>query len=193
MAQAFGGLRLVATVAVAIGALCAAVLSAPAPGDEELRAVVRLTALTSTACFCAAFTASACARLWPSPTTRWLLANRRYLGLSFAVSHLAHGLAIGALQRRTDFLAGYDLTTLIGGGFGFVVIAILAATSNEAAVRWLGAAAWKRLHTIGVYYLWAIFVFTYIGPAAESPYHAAMTLLLVLALALRFAARRAAT
>ena len=193
MAQALGGPRFVATVAVAIGALCAAVLSTPAPGDEELRAVVRLTALTSTVCFCAAFTASALVRLWPSPTTRWLLANRRYLGLSFAVSHLAHGLAIAALQRRTDFLGGYDLTTLIGGGLGFVVLAILAATSNDAAVRWLGTAAWKRLHTIGVYYLWVIFVFTYMGPAPKSPYHAAMTLLLALALALRFAARRVAT
>jgi len=148
MERGFGGLRLVATVAVAVAALCGAVLSTPTPGEEELRAT---TALTSVVCFLAAFTASALARLRPSPGTRWLLTNRRYLGLSFAVSHLAHGLAIAALQRRTNFLASYDLTTLIGGGLGFALIALLAATSNDAAVRWLGAPAWKRLHGIGVH------------------------------------------
>jgi DMSO/TMAO reductase YedYZ heme-binding membrane subunit len=176
---------------VAVAALCGALLSTPSPGAEEVRATIRVTALTSVVFFCAAFTASALARLRPSPATRWLLSNRRYLGLSFAVSHLAHGLAIAALQRRTNFLADYDLTTLIGGGLGFVLIALLAATSNDAAVRWLGATTWKRLHTIGVYYVWFIFVFTYMGPALASPYHAALTLLLALALALRIAARRA--
>lgn len=180
-----------ATVAVAVAALCGAVLSTPTPGEEELRATIRLTAVTSLACFTAAFTASALARLHPSPSTRWLLANRRYLGLSFAVSHLAHALAIAALERRSNFLASYDLTTLIGGGLGFVMIALLAATSNDAAVRRLGARRWKRLHTVGVHYIWFIFVFTYMGPALRSPYHAALTLLLALALALRFAARRA--
>jgi hypothetical protein len=43
-----------------------------------------------------------------------------------------------------------------------------------------------------VYYVWFVFTFTYLGPAAVSPYHALPTLVLVLALALRFAARRAA-
>ncbi len=176
---------------MAVAALCGAVLSTLSPGEGELRATIRLTALTSVVFFCAAFTASALARLRPSPLTRWLLTNRRYLGLSFAVSHLAHGLAIAALQRRTDFLAGYDVTTLAASGLAFVVIALLAATSNDAAVRWLGATNWKRLHTIGVYYLWFIFIFTYMGPALISPYHAALTLLLALALALRLAARRA--
>jgi DMSO/TMAO reductase YedYZ heme-binding membrane subunit len=189
--RGFGGPRLVAAAAVAVAALCGALLSTPSPGAEELRATIRLTALTSVVFFGAAFTASALARLHPSQATRWLLTNRRYLGLSFAVSHLAHGLAIAALQRRTNFLADYDLTPLIGGGLAFVLIALLAATSNDAAVRWLGAAMWKRLHTIAVYYLWFTFIFTYMGPALSSPYHAALTLLLALALALRIAARRA--
>jgi DMSO/TMAO reductase YedYZ heme-binding membrane subunit len=191
MDHGVGGPRLVVTVGLAVAALCGAVLATPSPGAEELRATIRLTALTSVVCFCAAFTASALARLRPSPVTRWLLANRRYLGLSFAVSHLAHGLAIAALERQTNFLAGYDATTLVGGGLGFLLIALLAATSNDAAVRRLGATAWKRLHTVGVYYLWFVFIFTYMGPALGSPFHAALTLALAVALALRFAARRA--
>jgi DMSO/TMAO reductase YedYZ heme-binding membrane subunit len=185
------GPRIVAVAAVAVAALTAAVLSTPTPGAEELRAALRVTALTSVACFLAAFTASALVRLRPSPATRWLLAHRRYLGLSFAASHAIHALVIAALERRTNFIAGYDPTTLVGGGLGLVATALLAATSNDAAVRQLGARAWHRLHKVGVYYIWIIFVFTYMGPALASPYHALMTLALVAALVLRLAARRA--
>src|SRR5207247_2125659 len=81
-------------------ALVAAILSTPHPGESELRVTLRVTALVSATFFLAAFTASAWRRLRPTPTTRWLLRNRRYLGLSFAAPPLVHGLAILALARR---------------------------------------------------------------------------------------------
>src|ERR1700683_5762536 len=40
--------------------------------------------------FLVAFTASSLATLWPSRSTRWLLANRRYVGLAFAVGMAWH-------------------------------------------------------------------------------------------------------
>lgn len=171
--------------------LCAALLSVPEPGAEELRAVIRVTAFTSVVPFVLAFTASAIHRLWPGGASRWLVANRRYLGLSFAVSHLAHGLAIVALARRMpEFVATLDSGTLVGGLLGFAMIALMGATSNDASMRALGR-GWSVLHTVGIYYLWFIFLFTYIGPAAHSPFHAAMTVLLGGAWMLRLAARRA--
>jgi DMSO/TMAO reductase YedYZ heme-binding membrane subunit len=189
--QGFGGPRLVGLSAVIVGGLCGALLAVPEPGPEQFRATIRVTAFTSAVLFLLAFTASALARVRPGSTTRWLLANRRYLGLSFAVSHLAHLLAIVALARSSPaFLESVKPATVVGGGLGFALIAAMAATSNDASVRLLGR-GWHVLHTVGVYYLWVIFALTYSGPARVSLFHAAMTLVLVAALGLRVAGRGA--
>jgi hypothetical protein len=63
---------------------------------EGARAVIRATARTSVLLFCAAFTASSLAQLWKSPATRWMIRNRRYLGVSFGVSHAIHYVAVAA-------------------------------------------------------------------------------------------------
>lgn len=192
-ARSFGGPPIVGVTAVIVAGLCGAILAVRTPGVEELRATVRVTAFTSAVLFLLTFTASALARLRPGPVTAWLRANRRYLGLSFAVSHLSHLLAIVALVRWVPaFEANLRPLTVVGGGIGFVAVALLAATSNDASVHLLGR-AWHLLHTIGVHYLWLIFTATYAGPATTSVFHAAMTLAFVAALGLRVAARRPRT
>ena len=131
-------------------------------GEDALRAVVRATARSSLLLFLGAFLASTFARRWPGPFTRWLLANRRGVGLSFAVSHLFHGVALVLLVRGFPAVgAEIDLATRIGGGLGFAVVALLAVTSNDVAVRRLGGRRWSQLHLVGVYFLWAVFVLTY--------------------------------
>jgi DMSO/TMAO reductase YedYZ heme-binding membrane subunit len=187
--RGLSGPRLVVAAAAGVLALVGAILATPHPGESELRVTLRVTALVSATFFLAAFTASAWQRLRPTPTTRWLLQNRRYLGLSFAASHLAHGLTILALARRLPGgWAAFPAPTLAGGGAGYAFIAAMAATSNDRAVAALGR-WWHRLHTTGVYVLWFIFTFTYAGAAAVSPYHALLTTAFVAALGLRLAAR----
>jgi DMSO/TMAO reductase YedYZ heme-binding membrane subunit len=183
--RGLSGPRLVVAAAVGVTLLVSAILSTPHPGESELRVVIRVTALASAAFFLAAFTASAWQRLRPTPTTRWMLQNRRYLGLSFATSHFAHGLAILALVHRLPGgWAAIPATTRAGGGAGYALIAAMAATSNDRAAAALGR-WWHRLHTTGVYVLWFIFTLTYAGPALRSPFHAMLTAALVAALGLR--------
>ena len=93
-----GGPRLIGVSTACILAACLGTLAVLGGGQDGLRAVVRLTARTSLLLFLLAFAASAAYRLRPGPGTRWLLANRRYVGLSFASSHLVHLLAIVAVQ-----------------------------------------------------------------------------------------------
>jgi hypothetical protein len=183
--------HLVAVNAGVVVALVAAVLSTPAAGEPELRAAIRLTALTSTLLFLSAFSASAWHRLWPGATATWLLANRRYLGLSFACSHLGHGVLLVILAQRIGdrFWTATSPGTLAGGGLGYLFLATMVLTSNDRAVATLGRRLWSRLHTAGLYYLWFIFVFTYAGPAARSPFHALMVAALVGAWLLRATAR----
>jgi len=71
-----------------------ALLAATGWTEPGVRLVIRATARTSVALFLAAFLASTLRRRWPGPATSWLLQNRRYVGLGFAVSHLLHLLAI---------------------------------------------------------------------------------------------------
>src|SRR5881409_1736069 len=134
--RGLSGPRLVVAAAAGVMTLVAAILATPHPGESELRVTLRVTALVSATFFLSAFTASAWQRLRPTPTTRWLLRNRRYLGLSFAASHLAHGLAILALARRIPGgWRAFPPPTLAGGGAAYVFIAAMAATAHDRGVR----------------------------------------------------------
>ncbi len=134
--------------------------------EESIRAVIRLTAQTSVTLFCAVFAASSLRAVWRNDFSRWLLRNRRYLGVTFAYSHFVHLLALIALAGvSAEFVAGLSAVTLIFGGFAFVLIGAMAATSNDRAVAALGPVAWRRLHTFGVYYLWFLFLQSYLPRA----------------------------
>jgi hypothetical protein len=76
---------------IALGALAVVVWH---QGDVEgIRLVIRLTARVSLVLFSLAFTAAALARSLPNVWTRWQRRNRRYLGVSFAISHGVHLIA----------------------------------------------------------------------------------------------------
>src|SRR5215217_4512415 len=87
----------VASVAI-IAAVLTAIAITPDMGEAAAR-TVRLTARTSVTLFLAAFTAAALWRLWPNALTRWQRSNRRFLGVSFAVSHGVHLAAIFWMQH----------------------------------------------------------------------------------------------
>ena len=138
-------------------------------GVEEagLRAWVIGTARSSLLLFLPTFSASALHRLWPGNATRWLLLQRRYLGVSFAVSHALHLLGILFYLRVSA--NSPDLLTLIFGSLGYAFIAAMTATSFDRSAAWLGPVAWRRLHTVGLYFLWAIFFNSYAGLALRTP------------------------
>jgi methionine sulfoxide reductase heme-binding subunit len=111
--------------------------------------------------FVVAFTASSLASLWPSPYTRWLLSNRRYIGLAFAFGMAWHFSFVGysivlfgnQLNARATAL---DLT-------GFVFLLLLTLTSFRFGARRLTPANWRRLHKTGVYAIWFVATYIYLG------------------------------
>jgi hypothetical protein len=139
--------------------------------------------------FCAAFSASSLRRLWPSRASRWMLENRRYLGVSFAVSHAVHLSAILSLAALAGDRFEVNPTTLVGGTLGFVFVAAMAATSFDRSATWLGPRRWKALHTVGGYYLWLVFLATYVPNLARSAWLIVPVALLLAVLAVRIAAR----
>ena len=181
------GWRIVAAVAAVIAAMVLAILAVAGTDEAGIRVVIRATARTSVVLFCAAFVASSAARAWPGPTTRWLLANRRYVGVSFAVSHFVHLLAILALAgwSVSRMAADAGATTGILGGVAYVFVAAMTATSFDRTAAWLGPRRWKQLHTIGAYYIWFVFFASFVPRAFTSLVHVPFALLVIAALAVR--------
>lgn len=171
-----------------VGGLCAAIWTTAEPGPEEVRAIIRITAFTSAIPFLLVFAASALDRLRRSAASRWLMANRRYLGLSVAASHFWHLIAIVTLIRRySDGARPIASLTKIFGTAGFVALALMALTSNDASQRTLGR-AWGWLHIVGAYVVWIDFIFTYSGTATSSVFHGIMTVAFALVWTMRVVA-----
>jgi hypothetical protein len=163
--DALGGGWLVALFSVLLLAMSALILWQAGTGEPGLRVWVRATARTSLVLFGAAFVASSLRALWRTPATAWLLRNRRYFGLSFAVSHALHLLSIISLSLVLGDAFQLDAVTLVFGGGCYLMIALMAATSSDRAYAWLGRRRWHLLHKIGVYWIWIIFANSYTSRA----------------------------
>ncbi len=158
--------------------------------DEGLRAAIRVTARSSFLLFLGAFSASSLATFLPSAATRWQLTNRRYLGISFALSHLTHAAAIVTLAVRTGGGSlSARLAGLIGGGIVYGFILFMLATSFDRTAAWVGPRVWKTVHTAGGYLIFVTFLASYGPRAAESLIYLPQVLMLVAVLGLRIARR----
>lgn len=102
--------------------------------------------------------ASALHALFPAPSSTWLLRNRKYIGLCFAVAMAWQGLFIflvSNFHREYYFEEIFLLRDEIEGSTGYLFLGAMVATSFEFGRRHLSAKQWKSLHRSGVYFLWA--------------------------------------
>jgi sulfoxide reductase heme-binding subunit YedZ len=190
MSRGLQGWRIVAIASVALVAIQIALLSA---GTDEaaLRQAVRVSARVSFAIFLCVYVARPARCFWPGPATRWLLRNRRYLGVSFAAAHFLHLFDIGLLALLLGDGFVVDPVVLAGGGLAYLLLAAMTLTSFDRTARWLGPRRWKLLHRAGLYWLWFIFVvFDWTPKAFESPGYLPLALVGWGALGLRIAAWR---
>ena len=141
-------------------------------------AAVRATAVFAYPFWLLAYTAGPLARLTPAPSTRAIRKRRRAIGLAYFVAQYVHLAAIVGLARVEPVLLE-DPVAIYGGGFGFLMIGLMALTSNDAAVKRLGGKAWSRLHGLGQLTVAIIYLSSYGGRIAEDlAYWPAFTLLL---------------
>ena len=104
---------------------------------------------------CAAFSrvaALACTPLKTSFGWTWPIRLRRMLGL-FGFSYaLLHVSTYAALDQVLDWHAIWEDVTrrkfILVGFTSFVLLSLLAATSFNQAVKWLGAKRWQMLHRV---------------------------------------------
>ena len=145
----------------------------------------RHTARFSVLWFLAAFAAGPLARITRAGWARRLVRERRGIGLGFCAAHMVH---LAAILLWLGHGGQADTATLAGGGLAYLFLFAMAATSNDAAVRRLGARRWLALHTAGQFYLWFVFAQTYLGRVLASdarPVHLALAVALAVTMGLR--------
>jgi len=142
--------------------------------DTGWHFATRYTARFAGWLFLLVFLASSLRRIWKSRATAWLLRHRRYFGVGFAASMGIHLICIfGIYATSPGFAASLSPWAVAGGALGYAFLATMVLTSTDSSVQRLGLKNWRRLHSTGMYYLWLVFFFTYLGGSSDR-YHLAM-------------------
>jgi DMSO/TMAO reductase YedYZ heme-binding membrane subunit len=154
------------TLGAALAALTVVALGFASANDtvEQWRLAARWTARIGFPVFILTYSASALYRLWPAERVRALLRDRRWWGLGFAAMHTVHLVALVTFLRISGETRPVAIYLFAGGGYA--ILYAMALTSNAAAMRALGR-NWKRLHTLGIHWLWTIFFLSYLGRTME--------------------------
>ena len=189
MAARLEGSKLLIPLALLLAAGVLLAITAAGSYLAALPLLMSPTADVAFILFALAFAASSLARLLPNAGTRFLLRNRRYLGLGFAMVHFTH---LALVLSSITLVAGQarEPATLVPGVIAYAFLALMTVTSNDASVRRLGPRRWRRLHRVGSYYIWLIFLATTLPPSAGTAW---MLLACLLVLALRIGAYQRAT
>ena len=82
--------RIAALTTVGIGVCALLILAVSGLNEDNLRLLLRVTARSSLLLFLLAFGATSMHLVLRNSATAWTLKNRRYLGVSFAISHFIH-------------------------------------------------------------------------------------------------------
>jgi methionine sulfoxide reductase heme-binding subunit len=150
--------------------------------------MIQLSVRCALPLFLLAFTASSLAILWPGRLSRWLLRNRRIVGLGFASGMLWHFSFIAYSMLRFGTLAGAPTPRgLVLDLTGLAFLILMTLTSFRWFARRLSSANWRRLHKTGIYVIWFVATYIYFRHA-EEPFRDVALALLIAAWLLRVGA-----
>ena len=96
--------------------------------------------------------------LFPGPIPMWLLRNRKYIGMCFAVAMAWQGLFIFIMStffREYYFEDVYLLRDELEGSVGYIFLPAMVLTSFQFVRKRLSTTQWKLIHKSGLYFLFA--------------------------------------
>ncbi|MEP1469385.1 MAG: hypothetical protein ABJK25_00275 [Halieaceae bacterium] len=146
---------------------CALALYAALDGSdiiESSRAYLRLSGRVGMGLFFVSFGASALHHLFNTGWSNYLVKNRRYYGISTAIVLWSHFLVILSLSVTASewFRDSAPWFILYPGAGVFLVVGLMALTSNNFAVKKMGAQRWRTLHLVGGYAALSAFAYEYV-------------------------------
>jgi len=125
---------------------------------EGISSMIQLSVRCAIPWLYLAFAASSIQVLFPGPFGRWILRNRKYLGLCFAAAMAWQLLFILWLVTvHTDYYVEevYVMRDAIEGVVGYAFLVAMTLTSFRFARKHLKPRQWRLLHLSGIYFLWA--------------------------------------
>lgn len=147
-------------LAMGLVALATGFVAGGTTAAEDWQLAARYTARAAFLLFLAVYCARPLVQLWPSTWNKALLRDRRWWGLGFAASHTVHLAALTMANITMGEVP--SVQSLAGGGLAYGLIYVMAATSTDRAQRVLGI-WWKRVHRVGIHWIWFVFTFSYFG------------------------------
>ena len=124
---------------------------------RAVSSMIELSVRCAVPLFFVAMAASSVNVLFSGMFGRWILRNRKFIGLSFAAA-MAWQLffILWMLTQYTEHYVEnvYNLSDLIEGVGGYFLLTAMVLTSFKFGRSRLTARQWKLLHTVGIYWLW---------------------------------------
>jgi len=139
-------------------AMIIAMTGADLTSGEGVSPMIQLSVRCAVPLLYITFAASAVQVLFPGPFGRWILRNRKYLGLTFAAAMAWQGLFILLMVIiYSDYYINevYVMRDAIEGVTGYVFLIAMVLTSFQPGRKLLGPKKWRLLHLSGIYFLWA--------------------------------------
>lgn len=150
--------------------------------EEPLGLMLRISARIALLIYLAVFIARPLRQLTANAASKWLLTNRRYLGITFASIMTAHLILLITLN---------GIKPVIPGIVAFILVYLMLVTSFDKPAAALGPRRWRILHKSGLYFIGAIFSITVVSNVRAAPadsVYLAMAALMLIALGIRIAA-----
>ena len=125
---------------------------------ENVSAMIQLSVRCAVPWLFLAFAASSLQALFPGSFSRWLLRNRKIMGLSCAAAMAWQLLFIlWMVTLHTDYYTEevYVLRDVIEGVLGYAFLTAMVLTSFKFGRSRLTSRQWKLLHTCSIYFIWA--------------------------------------
>ena len=102
--------------------------------------------------------------LFPNDFTRWLMSNRKFIGMSFAVAMFWQGVFIAVISivhRDYYFENIFLFRDELEGTIGYILMAAMVLTSFMLVRKKLTKNQWDLVQKSGMYFLWAYPFSTY--------------------------------
>ena len=157
--------------AVTFAAMVTAYLLIGVDTPEPAVNMIRLSVQLASPWVFLAFVATPMTQLFPGNLSKWLLRNRRYLGLSFAAGFGWQAVFIGVLLALHNAYYWQELHNdidLLLRMASYVFIFALTITSFFPVRRKMRPEHWRWLHLIGIWYFWAAIWASYAPMAMSS-------------------------
>jgi sulfoxide reductase heme-binding subunit YedZ len=163
--RALNGWRLFSILVIPISlTLGVAMRKADPSSATDISSMIQLSVRCSVPWLYLAFAASSVHALYRGEFSRWLMRNRRMLGLCFAAG-MAWQLTfiLWMVISHWDYYLEevYLFGDIVVQIPGYLFLIAMTATSFMPVRRMLSAAQWRALHKAGIYFLWGTVRSTY--------------------------------